>query len=75
MKKGLLVLLVIVVLLLCFVGYGINVHNTMVSKDETAEKAMADIDTVLQRRADYGSRISRAASLFYYVLMYNYMLK
>jgi LemA protein len=52
MGKGLIVVIVIVVLLLMFGGMYVGAKNQMVAKNETIKSNWAQVDVVLQRRAD-----------------------
>jgi LemA protein len=52
MKKGLAVLAVIVLLALAIGGMYVGRRNEMVTKNETVKSAWAQVDVVLQRRAD-----------------------
>src|ERR1700727_1699679 len=56
MSKSLIVIVVIlaVVLLIVFVGFGqyVGVKNTLVTKNEATKAAWSQVDIVLQRRAD-----------------------
>lgn len=49
MKKGLIILVAILVILLLFYGF---VYNNLVSKDEKINQEQAEIDNQLKRRAD-----------------------
>ncbi len=52
MGKGLIAVIVIVVLLLAFGGMYVSAKNQMVAKNETIKSNWAQVDVVLQRRAD-----------------------
>ena len=52
MKKGLVVLVVIVLVALAIGGMYVGRRNEMVRKNETVKSAWAQVDVVLQRRAD-----------------------
>ncbi len=52
MKKGLAVLLVIVLIVLAVAGFYVGRRNEMVRKREAINAAWAQVDVVLQRRAD-----------------------
>ena len=52
MKKGLVVLVVIVLVVLAIGGMYVGRRNEMVRKNETVKSAWAQVDVVLQRRAD-----------------------
>ena len=52
MKKGIIVLIVIVLLLLWIGGTFVGYRNEMVRKRETVNAAWSQVDVVLQRRAD-----------------------
>jgi LemA protein len=52
MKKGLAVLAVVVLLALAIGGMYVGRRNEMVTKNETVKSAWAQVDVVLQRRAD-----------------------
>jgi LemA protein len=52
MKKGLAVLAVVVLLALAIGGMYVGRRNEMVRKNETVKSAWAQVDVVLQRRAD-----------------------
>jgi len=52
MKKGWIVALVVVAVVLVFAGWYINGLNSIVRLDETVSESWAQIDTQLQRRAD-----------------------
>ena len=52
MKKGIIVLVVIVLLVLWIGGTFVGHRNEMVRKRETVNAAWAQVDVVLQRRAD-----------------------
>ncbi|HUR37281.1 MAG TPA: LemA family protein, partial [Terriglobales bacterium] len=52
MGKGLIAVIVIVVLLLMFGGMYVGAKNQMVAKNETIKSNWAQVDVVLQRRAD-----------------------
>ncbi|MBQ6771604.1 MAG: LemA family protein [Bacteroidales bacterium] len=49
MKKGLIVILAIVAL---FVVWGVGIYNGLVSKQETVETAVGNVQTAYQKRAD-----------------------
>jgi len=49
MKKGLIVILAIVAL---FVMWGVGIYNGLVSKQETVETAVGNVQTAYQKRAD-----------------------
>ncbi|MBZ5659759.1 MAG: LemA family protein [Acidobacteriia bacterium] len=52
MKKGLIVLAVVVIVALIVGGSYVSSRNEMVRKNETVKSAWAQVDVVLQRRAD-----------------------
>ena len=52
MKKGLAILVVVVLLALAIGGMYVGRRNEMVRKNETVKSAWAQVDVVLQRRAD-----------------------
>jgi LemA protein len=52
MKKGLLIFLGIVLLLIVIVGYVVGQYNGMVMQEEEVNNAQAQVETVLQRRFD-----------------------
>jgi len=52
MKSVLIVLGVIVVLVLAFFGFAMSARNTLVTEQEAIKNQWADVDVVLQRRAD-----------------------
>src|ERR1700747_2034341 len=52
MKKGYIVLGVVVLLALMLAGAYVSSRNQMVTKNETVKSAWAQVDVVLQRRAD-----------------------
>src|SRR6202049_4478665 len=52
MKTGTIVLVVVVVVALVFGGMYVSSRNQMVTKNETVKSAWAQVDVVLQRRAD-----------------------
>ncbi len=52
MKKGLIVLIIIVLLLVWFGSMFVSRRNEMVRKRETVNAAWSQVDVVLQRRAD-----------------------
>ncbi len=52
MSKGMILLFVIVVLILVPLGMYFSVKNTLVAKNEAVKSAWAQVDVVLQRRAD-----------------------
>lgn len=52
MKKGIIVLVVLVLLLLWFGGAFVSHRNEMVRKREAVNAAWSQVDVVLQRRAD-----------------------
>ena len=52
MKKGWIVLIVIVLTVLIFGGMYVNSRNTMVQMNETIKSDWAQVDVVLERRAD-----------------------
>lgn len=52
MGKGLIAVIIIVVLLLGFGGMYVGAKNQMVAKNETIKSNWAQVDVVLQRRAD-----------------------
>lgn len=52
MKTGTIVLVVVVVLALVFGGMYVSGRNQMVTKNEAVKSAWAEVDVVLQRRAD-----------------------
>ena len=49
MKKGLIIILAIVAL---FVFWGVGIYNGLVSKQETVETAVGNVQTAYQKRAD-----------------------
>ncbi|MCF0123697.1 MAG: LemA family protein [Ruminiclostridium sp.] len=51
-KTGLTVIIVIVALLLLVVGGTMATYNGLVQKEENVDSALADLDVMLQRRAD-----------------------
>lgn len=52
MKRGLVVIGVLVLLVVVFGGMFVSRRNEMVRKQETVRSAFSQVDTVLQRRAD-----------------------
>jgi LemA protein len=52
MKTGTIVLVVVAVVALLFGGMYVSSRNQMVTKNETVKSAWAQVDVVLQRRAD-----------------------
>ena len=52
MKKGILVLAILVLIALIFGGMYVSRRNQMVTKNETVKSDWAQVDVVLQRRAD-----------------------
>ena len=52
MSKALIVIITIVVLILLSFGKYVGVKNTLVTKNEAVKSAWAQVDVVLQRRAD-----------------------
>ena len=52
MKKGMLIFLVFVVLLVVLVGYVVGKYNTMILKEEDVFNKQAQVEVVLQRRFD-----------------------
>lgn len=52
MKKGWITLVVIVLLIVIFGGMYVSARNTMVRKNETVKSDWAQVDVVLERRAD-----------------------
>src|SRR6202051_2932998 len=52
MKKGMIVLVVVALVALVFGGMYVSSRNQMVTKNETVKSAWAQVDVVLQRRAD-----------------------
>jgi LemA protein len=52
MSKGVIVLIVIVVLILLVGGMYVSAKNTLVAKNEAVKSTWAQVDVVLQRRAD-----------------------
>ena len=52
MKKGIVVLAVLVLIAIVFAGMFISSRNEMVRKNETVKSDWAQVDVVLQRRAD-----------------------
>ena len=52
MKKGTIVLVAVVVIAAVFAGMYVSCRNQMVTKNETVKSAWAQVDVVLQRRAD-----------------------
>ncbi len=52
MKKGWIVLIVIVLAVVIFGGMYVSARNTMVQKNETIKSDWAQVDVVLERRAD-----------------------
>src|SRR5258708_15173952 len=52
MSKTMILLITIVVLILLSVGKYISVKNTLVAKNEAVKSTWAQVDVVLQRRAD-----------------------
>ena len=52
MKKGILVLAVVLLIALIFGGMYVSRRNQMVTKNETVKSDWAQVDVVLQRRAD-----------------------
>ncbi len=52
MKTGLIIVAVLVILVLAVVGMYVGRRNVMVQKNEAVKSAWAQVDVVLQRRAD-----------------------
>jgi LemA protein len=52
MKTGVIVLVVVAVIALIFGGMYVSARNQMVTKNEAVKSAWAQVDVVLQRRAD-----------------------
>ena len=52
MKKGSIILIVIVAILVIVIGGLVSSYNNLVSLEEKVDKAYADIDVQLERRAD-----------------------
>ncbi len=52
MKTGVIVLVVVAVLALLVGGAYVSSRNQMVTKNEAVKSAWAEVDVVLQRRAD-----------------------
>ncbi len=52
MKKGTIVLIVIIALVVLIGGYVIGEHNSIVELSETVDKKYSDIDAQLERRTD-----------------------
>jgi LemA protein len=52
MKTGVIVLVVVAVIALIFGGMYVSARNQMVTKNEAVKSAWAEVDVVLQRRAD-----------------------
>jgi LemA protein len=52
MKKGLLIFLGIILLLVIVIGYVVGQYNSMVMQEEEVNNAQAQVETVLQRRFD-----------------------
>src|SRR5258706_1969735 len=52
MKKGIVVLVVLALVAVVIAGMYVSTRNTMVRKNETVKSAWAQVDVVLQRRAD-----------------------
>lgn len=52
MKKGLIAVLVIVAIAGIFILWGVKVYNGLVSKQETVETAVGNVQTAYQKRAD-----------------------
>src|SRR5580692_8047278 len=52
MKTGVIVLVVVAVIALIFGGMYVSSRNQMVTKNEAVKSAWAEVDVVLQRRAD-----------------------
>jgi LemA protein len=52
MKTGIVVLVVVAIVALVFGGMYVSSRNQMVTKNETVKSAWAQVDVVLQRRAD-----------------------
>ena len=52
MKKGSIILIAIVAVLVIVIGGMVSNYNNLVSLEETVDKAYADIDVQLERRAD-----------------------
>src|SRR4051812_44190255 len=52
MKKGLIVIAVLVMIALIAFGQYVGVRNTLVTKNESVKAAWSQVDIVLQRRAD-----------------------
>lgn len=52
MKKGTIILLVIVGIIVLLIGGFISVNNTIITKEEKVNNALSNIDTNLERRAD-----------------------
>src|SRR5215813_4012689 len=52
MGKGLIVILILVVLAVVFFGQYVGIKNTLVTKNEQVRSNWAQVDVVLQRRAD-----------------------
>lgn len=52
MKKGLIVALCIVGVLVLLIGWGISANNSLVDMEETVNQSASDLQSQLQRRAD-----------------------
>ncbi len=52
MSKGIIAIVVILVILLIFGGMYVSTKNSLVQKNEAVKSAWAQVDVVLQRRAD-----------------------
>jgi len=52
MKKGVVVLVVVVAILALFVFWGIGTYNSLVSKEEAVKSQWANVENVYQRRSD-----------------------
>ena len=61
MKKGLIILLVIVALL---VIWGVSIYNNLVTKQETVEQSIGDVQAAYQKRADQIPNVAATAKQY-----------
>ena len=61
MKKGGLIILVLIGL---FVWWGIRIYNNLVSKQETVEQAVGDVQAAYQKRADQIPNVAATAKQY-----------
>ena len=64
MKKGGIVLIVLLLLIGLLVLWGVRVYNNLVSKQETVEQAVGDVQAAYQKRADQIPNVAATAKQY-----------